>query len=106
MDGETFMTAQRQWLSACIWGGYLRSLQRFRNGTSRAAAACFFALALSSVASAQTLSCREQRRYRLLNLIQRRVFVHRGFRRDADHRQHRRFGEQPFKERDPPEQRH
>ncbi|HWH57272.1 MAG TPA: PEP-CTERM sorting domain-containing protein [Terriglobales bacterium] len=51
------MTAQRQWLSACIWGGYLRSLQRFRNGTSRAAAACFFALALSSVASAQTLSC-------------------------------------------------
>ena len=51
------MTAQKQWFSAYIRGGDLRNLQRFRNGAARAAAACFFALALSAVASAQTLSC-------------------------------------------------
>ncbi len=51
------MTEQNQWFSACVRRGYLRSLQRFRKGAVRAAAACFLALALTAVASAQNLSC-------------------------------------------------
>lgn len=51
------MTTQNQWLPAFVQRSCFRAPQRFRSGAARAAAACFFALALSAVASAQTLSC-------------------------------------------------
>lgn len=51
------MTTQNQWLPAFVQRSCFRAPQRFRSGPARFAAACFFALALSAVASAQTLSC-------------------------------------------------